>query len=349
MNRGFSSLDEKLLPGSARMGIGAHLPTGYLLVVSFLMVFLIACDNRPQSYTISTVVKMANLKWFARMERGVDRFEEETGHKTFLIGPPRADAALQVHILERLIDQQVDAITVVPFSPETLEPILRKAMDRGIIVITHEASNQENRHYDLEAFDNSEYGSHLMDNLATCMGYEGEYAVFVGNLSSRSHNEWVDSAVARQREKYPKMRLMGARNESYDEESKAYELTYGLFESYPNLNGFLGSTALDVVGIGRAVEELGLEEKTCVFGTSLPSLARNYLESGAVDMISFWDPANAGFAMDLVALKVLQGEEIRSGDNLGVAGYENVKVKESVIYGNAIIDVTRDNVDAYPF
>lgn len=53
-------------------------------------------------------------------------------------------------------------------------------------------------------------------------------------------------------------------------------------------------------------------------------------------MISFWDPADAGFALDMVALKVLRGEEIRSGDSLGVAGCENAKVTESMIYGNAI-------------
>jgi simple sugar transport system substrate-binding protein len=66
-------------------------------------------------------------------------------------------------------------------------------------------------------------------------------------------------------------------------------------------------------------------------------------------MISFWDPADAGYAMNLVALKALQGVEIKTGDDLGVLGYESVVVKDRVIYGQAWVDVTRDNVDQYPF
>jgi len=111
-----------------------------------------------------------------------------------------------------------------------------------------------------------------------------------------------------------------AEAESYDDEQKAYQRVLELVQNYPNLTGFLGSASTDVAGIGRAVQELGLEEETCVVGTSLPSLAGQYLKSGAVDMIAFWDPADAGFVMDQVALRVLEGEEIRSGDNLGAPG-----------------------------
>ncbi len=70
------------------------------------------------------------------------------------------------------------------FSPEALEPVLKKAMDQGIIVIAHEATNQQNVNYDIEAFDNAGYGAHLMDHLAKYMGAEGEFAVFVGSLTS---------------------------------------------------------------------------------------------------------------------------------------------------------------------
>ena len=40
-----------------------------------------------------------------------------------------------------------------------------------------------------------------MDELAKGMGEEGEYAVFVGKLTNVSHNQWVDAAVAYQKER----------------------------------------------------------------------------------------------------------------------------------------------------
>jgi ABC-type sugar transport system substrate-binding protein len=40
----------------------------------------------------------------------------------------------------------------------------------GIVVVTHEASNQKNMDYDVEAFDNKAFGAGLMDRLAEKMG-----------------------------------------------------------------------------------------------------------------------------------------------------------------------------------
>ncbi|UCF36977.1 MAG: autoinducer 2 ABC transporter substrate-binding protein [Acidobacteriota bacterium] len=306
-------------------------------------------DSTADSLTIPTVVKLIGVQWFNRMEVGIQRFSDETGHHTFMLGPPRSDAALQVQILEDLIAQNVDAITVVPFSPESLEPVLQRAMDEGIVVITHEASNQQSFDLDLEAFDNAAYGAHLMDGLAECMGEEGEYAVFVGSLTSRTHNEWVDAAIARQKEAYPQMSMVGSKNESYDNQQNAYAKTGELVRTYPKLKGFLGSASTDVAGVGLAVEEKGLEDRTCVFGTSLPSVSGQYLNTGAVDRISFWDPADAGYAMDILALKVIRGEKVETGDSLGVDGYEDVVVRDSVVYGQAWVDVTRENMSQYDF
>ena len=48
-------------------------------------------------------------------------------------------------------------------------------MDAGIVVVTHEGASQQNTMYDIEAFNNTEYGAFIMDNLAEAMGEEGVY------------------------------------------------------------------------------------------------------------------------------------------------------------------------------
>jgi simple sugar transport system substrate-binding protein len=325
--------------------------TGWSLVVLLACsLFLIgSCGRQEDRLTIPTVVKLTTTPWFKRMEVGIKRFGSETGHNCYLVGPPRADATLQVQIIEDLIDEGVDAIAVVPFSPETLDPVLEKAMDRGLVVVTHEASDQQHCNYDIEAFDNARYGAHLMTRLAECMGGKGAYAVFVGNLSSRTHNEWVDSAIAYQEQLFPEMELIGSRSESFDDAVRAYGSASQILDRNPDIRGLLGTAATDVVGIGRAVAERSLEAETCVVGTSLPSIAGTLLATGSIDMISFWDPADAGYVMNLIAVKALQGETIRSGDDLGVDGYRDIRVTGSVIYGNAWIDVDIENASQYPF
>ena len=300
-------------------------------------------------YNIPTIVKIAGIQWFNRMETGVKKFAKDTGNNSYEVGPPKADAQLQVQLVEDMIAKKVDAITVVPFSPEALEPVLAKARKDGIKVVAHEASNIQNADYDLEAFQNDAYGRHQMDLLADCMHGEGQYAVFVGSLESKTHNEWVDGAIAEQKEKFPKMELVGGKNETYDDQQKAYAKTQELLRKYPNLKGFKGSASTDVAGVGLAIEERGLENKTCVVGTSLPSIAGQYLKSGAVKAINFWDPADAGYLMQKIAVMLLKGEKVTDGMDLGIKGYDHVKLDGKVIYGQAWVDVTKDNMDQYPF
>jgi simple sugar transport system substrate-binding protein len=302
---------------------------------------------KPLNFT--TVVKIAGINWFNRMETGVVAWGKEHGVNANEVGPAQADAAQQIPIIEDLIAKKVDALCVIPMDPAQLDPVLKKAMDAGVVVITHEASNQKNMHYDIEAFDNSAFGAGLMDRLAAKMGEEGEYAVFVGSLGSKTHNEWVDGAIARQKEKYPKMTLVGDKNESFDDADKAYTKAKEILAKYPNIKGFEGSASTDVAGIGRAVEEAGLQDKVSVVGTSLPSIAGDLLTTGAIDAIGFWDPAVAGAACNQIALMVKNGEKVGEGTDLGIKGYNNLKAVGNVLYGDAAVYVDATTAKDYPF
>jgi simple sugar transport system substrate-binding protein len=286
------------------------------------------------------------------MEMGVVEWGKGNGVNANLVGPAQADAAQQIPIIEDLIAKKVNALCVVPMDPTQLDPVLKKAMDAGIIVITHEASNQKEMHYDIEAFDNKAFGAGLMDRLAAKMGEEGEYAVFVGSLGSKTHNEWADGGIAQQKAKYPKMKMVGDKNESFDDADKAYTKAKEVLAKYPNLKGFQGSASTDVAGIGRAVEEAGLQDKVSVVGTSLPSIAGDLLTTGAIDAIGFWDPAAAGAACNQIALMIKNGEKVGEGTDLGIAGYNKLKAVGNVLYGDAAVYIDAketDKLKQYPF
>ena len=329
------------------------------ILISIVLVVCASCRKSPpqqsagkKAYTIATVVKLDGIAWFDRMRQGVKKFEQDTGHECFLQGPGKADAALQVQIIEDLIAQGVDAICVVPFSVEALEPVLKKARSEGIIVVCHEASNQINADAIIEAFDNFAYGAHMMDHLAHYMHSQGDYAVFVGSLTSKSHNEWVDGSVARRKEAYPNMRLVTNRIEEYDDQNVAYEKTKELIKAYPNLGGIQGSASTTAVGAGLAVEERGLQGQIAVVGTGLVSQCRQYLANDSVKLISFWDPADAGYAMNQIALRLLEGKTLADGIDLGMPGYRAIRQdpnKPILFYGSAWVDVTKENMDDYDF
>src|SRR5215831_16442115 len=144
----------------------------FLLAVSFALSAARGQGRRNEAKTkkirIVTVVKRTGIAWFERMEEGIRQFAAENGVDATMIGADDADPQKQVDIIRKLIREKPDAITVVPNSPEALEEVLKQARAAGIKVVTHEASNQVNTDVDIEAFDNLAYGSHLMDELASC-------------------------------------------------------------------------------------------------------------------------------------------------------------------------------------
>jgi simple sugar transport system substrate-binding protein len=310
-------------------------------------------QGKPQE--IVTVVKITGISWFNRMEVGVKEFgAANPGVTTRQIGPAQSDAAQQQRLIEDLVAKKVDAIAVVSMDPPTLEPVLKRAMERGIKVVTHEADNQKNTMADVEAFDNTAYGARLNERLAACMGQQGKWTTLLGSLGSQSQVQWAHGGVANAKAKYPKMELVDPDNESFNDAEKAYAKAKEMLRKHPDLKGFQGSSSLDVLGIGRAVEEAGLQGKVCVYGTGLPSEAAKYLESGAVGGIAFWDPKDAGIVMNKTAKMLLDGKKLTDGMDMGVKGYEKVSVKKGpgvgvIIRGQAWVEVDKNNYKQFSF
>ena len=90
-------------------------------------------------------------------------------------------------------------------------------------------------------------------------------------------------------------------------------------------------------------------------GTGLVSVAGEYLDNGSVEYIQFWDPAVAGYAMNMLAVAALEGkrDQIKAGLDLGLAGYTDLIAPDAAapnkLYGAGWVGVTKDNMAEYDF
>jgi len=334
----------------------ANMKRTFSLILAMLMVLSLASFAHAQEkdWEIVVVPKDASNPWFVRMKVGVDEYAKETGLNAYQKGTAEIDATLQAQLVQDLIAQGVDAICVVPVNPESLEPVLKQAMDAGIVVIAHEGASLKNVDYDIEAFSNAGYGAFIMDNLAEAMGKEGLYTTMVAHVTNASHNEWADAGVAHQKAAYPNMTLLEeeVRVESEDNGDVAYNKAKELFKKYPELKGVMGTSSYDAPGVARAIEELGLVGKVFTSGTGMPADNKALLESGVVRSLTLWDPALAGKAMISLAVKVLNGDTIEAPIDLGVEGYTGLTFKEGselVLEGQGWIVINKDNVDSFGF
>lgn len=311
-------------------------------------------DKDKSEWTIAVVTKDNTANWFKRMELGVNEFGEETGINVIQKGPANADAASQVQVIDDLINQGVDALCVVPIDPGAIEASLKKAMEQGIVVITHEASNQKNTLFDTEAFTADDFGAAIMDALAKDMNEEGKYAMMVAYTTSTTHMEYANAQYEHQKKTYPKMELIndGAIPSAESEESidTSYERAKEILKANPDLKGFTGVASTDCPGIAKAVEELGLDVK--VVGVGTPNEFKPYVESGTISTIKLWDPKESGYVMCKVASMILSGEKVGDGTDLGRDGYNKVMLVEGdnrCLIGQADLTITKENINDYDF
>ena len=330
--------------------------TSIFMVMALMTVATAASVKPEEEWKIVVVPKEDLSPWFVRMKVGVDAYAAETGLNAYQKGPAAIDAAMQVQVVQDMIAQGVDAICVVPIDPAALEPILADAMEKGIVVVTHEGSTQENTMVNIEAFVNRDFGGFLMDNLAKAMGETGTYTTMVGFLTNASHNEWMDGAIARQQELYPNMTLLGAnpRVESEDNRDTAYQRAKELFKMYPELDGIVGSASTDAPGSGRAAEELGIAGEFKIVGTGTPNENRPYLEGNIVSAIALWDPAAAGYAMCEMAVQILRNgvDIVADGIDLNQPGWDNMQFEapgSKTMVGAGWIAIDASNVGEYDF
>lgn len=305
---------------------------------------------------VLTVVKVMPLPWFSRMAQGVMVHDAELGGgRAHLQGPARAEPALQAALIQKLLNTEPlpKALVIVPTDPPALEDLARQALEKGVVVVTHEADNLVNTQADLEPFEAPAFGAALNQRLVDCMGGRGQWTSFVGTRASRTHLRWIEGAVANAAA-HPQMELIEPLNESNDDAEQAYRRARELLQRHPQLRGFQGTASSDVIGIARAVKEHRPARPVCVVGTGLPARSREGLESGLIQAIGFWDPRDAGLALNRLAQRLLKGESPSEGMDLGVPGYRKLHLRPGpgrgvVLTGEAAVIVGREAARAYSF
>jgi simple sugar transport system substrate-binding protein len=295
--------------------------------------------------TIGVVVKIGGIPWFNAMEAGIKEKSAELGVNGFMVGPTSSDPALQVRAIEDLIAQNVDVIGVVPNDAGVLEPVLKRAMDQGIKVITHESPAQENVDWDFELASVQGFGEAYGKRLAEMMNGEGQYAVFVGSLTVPLHNAWADAAIAYIQENHPDMELVGDRYgvaESVDDSRKT---ALDLMRANPDLGAFLAFGSQGPIGAARAVEERRKGGEIIVLGPFSPGQGAKLVHDGVLSGGFMWNPKQAGEVFITLGKMLVDGTEITDGmeiEGLGVV-HPDFEAKDIIV--DELVEINDETVD----
>lgn len=311
-------------------------------------------NDGEEVYEIVLVAKHEGIPWFDDMRKGVEEFSKdyEGKVKAWQIAPEGGDPAKQVQMVEDLIAQDVDAIIVVPNDPDAMRPVLERAKDNGIIIISHEAAGLADVvDYDVEAFDNESFGILMFDELAKAMDGKGKFAAMVGGLTMETHMAWYNAGMNYIKENYPDMVAVSEQPyEDKNDDKIARDKAIEILNAHPDLVGFVGTSVSAGSNMASVLKERN-NTNVKVVSLGIPSVSGPYLEDGFMVHAQTWRPADAGYVSANLAYKILTGEEIGDGMDLGRTGYENVRIVDKVVYGEAPLELKKGTFEPgnYPF
>ena len=300
---------------------------------------------RAAGKTMTTVVKIEGVPWFNYLNAGLEAAGKQFSIDTSMVGPAHVDPAQQVRLVEDQIAKKVDVLGLVPLDVKVLAPVLARAQQAGILVITQEGPDQEGRTWDVELLDSKVFGEMQMKALAKAMNERGEYVVIVGTLTTPLHNRWADAAIAYQQANYPNMKLATSRFPGADEIDTSEQVTRDVLQAYPKVGGIIGFGSNGPIGAGNVVRERHLQKRIAVVGTVIPSQGRPLIKAGVIREGFLWSPKDAGFAMVAVASLALSGAKFETGMEIPGMGKATVDVPGKLVSVDRILSFSAASID----
>ncbi|NSW76069.1 MAG: autoinducer 2 ABC transporter substrate-binding protein [Candidatus Atribacteria bacterium] len=288
-------------------------------VLVLLVVFAVLCLSSVAfaKYKIAFVPKLIGIPYFNAMEEGGKKAAADLDVEFIYTGPVTADVAKQIEIVDNLITQGVNAIAVAPNDPAAIAPVLKKAKEKGIVVMTSDTDGDFRDLFVNQALQD-EIGYTTMDELAKAMGEEGEFAIVSCGPTAWNLNTWILYELQRLAN-YPKMKLVTIRYAEEDVQ-QAINVMLDLINAFPNLKGVIGQCSTSAPGVAEAIEQAGKSGQIVATGISVPSMMAKYVKSGTVKSFVLWNPVDLGYLTVWAAKYLLDGNQFEDGKEYDVPG-----------------------------
>lgn len=285
-----------------------------VLVTAACAVFLVACGKggpqQPGRTRVGIVAKSLGNGFFDAVHKGADEAARELDAEVIFVGPTTPTAEGQIETLNSLIAQRVDAIAVSANDPDALVPTLRKAMDRGIKVVSYDSAVAAGgRHAHLAPSSDPLIGETVVAMTAELApAGKGKFAVVSATPTSTNQNAWL-AEMRKALAAHPGLEMVSVAYGD-DVSDKSYREAVALLQQHPDLDVLVSISSVGIVASARAVQDQGLAGKVKVTGLGLPSELAGYVKSGVVPRFAIWNPIDLGYSTMQVATRLARGADV---------------------------------------
>jgi len=224
---------------------------------------LATASSKP---VVALVVKTLTNPFFGSMEQGARRAEREWGFK-LLVKSAAEETSIeqQIAIIETLTDEGVAAIVVAPGSSTDLVPVLKRAQDRGVILVNLDnridasmAARGGLKGVPFVGVDN-ERGGYLAAQALVAGVSRPTEAAFLEGIRQATNSGDRKRGAERAFAENSLVKVVDSRTAHWKID-EAYEVTRQMFQDHPSIRLLFAANDMMALGAVQFLQEAGLTQ-----------------------------------------------------------------------------------------
>ncbi|AXF20603.1 LacI family transcriptional regulator [Burkholderia pyrrocinia] len=237
---------------------------------------------------VALVMKSLANEFFLTMETGAKEYQKHNASQFDLITngiKDETDTANQIRIVEQMIVSKVDAIILAPADSKALVPVVKKAVDAGIIVVNidnrldPDVLKAKNLNVPFVGPDNRKGARKIGDTLAKRLKAGDQVGIVEG--VSTTTNAQQRTAGFQDAMKAGGMKVVSVQSGEW-EIDKGNAVAAAMLNEYPNLKALLCGNDNMAIGAVSAVRAAGKQGKVLVVGYDNINAIKPMLKDGRV-------------------------------------------------------------------
>lgn len=330
-------------------------PTMIIVSTVLVLTMLLASANvvagAKDPHRIAFVPMFVGIPYWTAMEQGCYEAASDFGVEFVFTGDTETNPQRQVQIVDNLIRQQFDAIGVAPIDRASINPVIKRGIQKGIKMFTSDSDSpaSDRELFVAQALD-EELGSILIDRLALQIDGEGQIGLISGESTASNLNEWIFYMEKRIEEEYPNIEIVDIRFTPGGSAEEALRQAQELMTRYPDLKGLVAVASSAVPAVAQAVQQSDKAGQIACIGFGSPNTVRPYIKNGVMKESILWNPVDLGYLTVWAAIQLIEGNEFEELND--VPGLDDpvryFKDTGMLLLGEPLV-IDINNVDDYAF
>jgi ribose transport system substrate-binding protein len=288
-------------------------------IVVILILFIISCSSEPRDEKLKILVSPKGLvhSFWVTVKAGADSAGKEFDVDVIWKGPAQeTDIAGQIAIIEDYINKKVDAIVLAACDAQGLIPVIEKAHNKSIPIITIDSGVDSDLPVSFIATDNVMAARKAAQKLAELIGEKGKVACipFVPGAATSIMRE---QGFVEEIKKYPDIELLPIRY-SQSDVATGMMVTEDLLTAHPDLNGIFAANEAGTIGVIQALKTKNKIGDIRVVGFDAAPNEVQALKAKELDALIVQDPFKMGYEGVKAAVMTLKGEVVEKRIDTGV-------------------------------